>query len=90
MESCAIIPPIAKSKAEERKGGREHKKGAFEVSCPNETCDIREMADSWQNKAAFEPGLGPARAHFAPHLPKLEMKDAPGSLPDPIASAIST
>lgn len=48
------------------------------------------MADSWQNKAAFEPGLGPASAHFTPHLPKLEMKDAPGSLPDPIASAIST
>lgn len=90
MESCAIIPPIAKSKAEERKGGREHKKGAFEVSCPNETCDIREMADSWQNKAAFEPGLGLASAHFTPHLPKLEMKDAPGSLPDPIATAIST
>lgn len=90
MESRAIIPPIAKPKPEGRKGGREHEKGAFEVSCPNETCDIREMADSWQNKAAFEPFLGPASTRFTPHLPKLQMKDAPGSLPDPIASAIST
>lgn len=76
----------------ERGDGREWslRKGAFEVSCPNETCDIREMADTWQNKAAFEPASGLANAHFTPHLPKSEMKDAPGSLPDPIASAIST
>lgn len=69
---------------------REHEKGPFEVSCPNETCDIREMADSWQNKGAFEPSSGPASTHFTAQLPKLQMKDAPGSLPDPIASAICT
>lgn len=82
--------PTPNPKEKGARGGREHQKGAFEVSCPNATCDIREMADSWQNKAAFQPALAPASTHFTPHLPTWEMKDAPGSLPDPIASAIST